>query len=273
MGIPIGTQPIRQKPGKHSRLLGSRIELGHALERGANFLCPAAWKAAKDRQSRPEKHQNFYVDRLYADLLSSMPMCFNLFGPLSGDLTLASAAVRTWWPEAQGSVGAVRFEWSPGRRIRGKYLENASAFDVAFELSLNGRRRGIIGVETKYHEHCKVEKVPSDTRLRRYRRVTSESGVFKTDALQALVGTHLQQIWLDHLLALSMVQDRDENWDWSKFILVYPERNPSFRKAAEEYLELLTDRSTFAACTIESILDAGALPPEITEAFRGRYLW
>jgi len=271
--LPIGTQPTRPKPGKSSRPLGSRIEIHHAHATGANFLTDAAREAVRHRLANPEPKQTLNVDRLYADMLSSMPMCFNLFGPVSQDVKAANAAVSRWWPDAPGSVQAVRFEWSPGRQVPGRFLENRSAFDVAFELTLANGASGVIAVETKYHEDCKPESRPNDDRMRRYEHVTSQSGIFRDNALDAVVGTHLQQIWLDHLLALSMLQDVESNWTWAKFVLVHPEKNPSFARAAKEYAETLIDPSSFETKTIESFLDADALPPETAGALRDRYLW
>lgn len=82
-------------------------------------------------------------------------MCFNLFVPLHEDLELANRAVHGWRPDAPGIVRAVRFEWSPGLSIPGKYLGNSSAFDVAFEFDLQDGKSGIIGVEAECYEHCK----------------------------------------------------------------------------------------------------------------------
>ncbi len=272
-GLPIGTEPTRPNPGQPSRPLGSRIEVEHAHATGANFVTAGALEAVRKRLANPERYQMLSADRLYADLLSSMPMCFNFFGPLSHDPSAATAAVSSWWPDAPGRVDAVRFEWSPGRRIPGRFVENASAFDVAFELRLSGDQLGVIGIETKYHEHCKRESRPSDDRMRRYEHVTLASGIFDENALDALVGTHLQQIWLDHLLALSMLQDSVGRWTWAKFVLVHPERNPSFARAAAEYGDLLLDSSSFEVRTLESLLDAHVLPPDAAAAVRERYTW
>jgi len=270
--LPEGSQPMRPRKGQSSRPIGSRIEVDSARERGSNFLTDAARDAVHWRVSHPEHNQTLDVDRLYADLLSSMPMCFNLFGPIAGDSDLATAAVGTWWPDAPGRVRAVRFEWSPGRRVRGRFLENRSAFDVAFELDLEDGSLGVVGVETKYHEDCKGEKPPAEKRLRRYEYVTRESRVFVPEALDALVGTHLQEIWLDHLLALSMLQHVPRRWTWAKFVLVHPAENPSYARAAAAYSQLLVDPSTFEVRTIESLLDGGVLPGDVVSVFRERYL-
>ncbi len=269
---PIGHQPIRPCPGER-RELGSRLQVDYAFSSKANFLSDNIRQAVRDRLDNPQRHQTLNTDRLHCDLLSSMPMCFNLFGELWADLALADRAVHAWWLDVPGRVSAVRFEWSPGRCVPGKYLENRSAFDVAFELELPGGQRGVLGVETKYHEHCKAEAVPRPHRLARYELVAEKVNIMSTETMQRRVlGTDLQQIWLDHLLALSMKQPLGE-WKYVRFVLVHPERNPSYAKAAERYASLLTDASTFGVCTIESLLRKKVLPEPTATAFEQRYLW
>jgi hypothetical protein len=128
--IPLGSQPMRPKQDETGRPLGSRVEVEFAYRTGCNFLNDAAKRAVERRLQNFQSHQTLNRDRLYCDLLSSMPMCFNLFGALQEDLSLADRALHTWWPDVPGTVVAVHFEWSPGRRSAGRFLENASALDV-----------------------------------------------------------------------------------------------------------------------------------------------
>jgi hypothetical protein len=272
-GLEIGSQPMCPQPGQPARPLGSRIALHVARQSEANFLYEEARRAARDRLASLQPHQTLDEDRLYCDLLSSMPMCFNLLGVLQADMAMADRAVHAWWPDVPGKVCAVRFEWSPGRRLPGQYLENRSAFDVAFELDLGNARRGILGVETKYHEHCKQERVPGSDRLERYREVTARSGVMSPESMATIPGTDLQQIWLDHLLALSMLQHASGTWAWAGFVLVHPARNPSFARAAGRYMGALTDRSSMRVSTVESLLAVDVLPTAVASAFAERYLW
>lgn len=272
-GFAIGSQPMRPKPGQSARPLGSRIDVDLARQTGANFLNDEALRAVHDRLAKPQPHQTLDDDRLFCDLLSSMPMCFNLFGVLQADLTIADRAVHAWWPDVPGRVRAVHFEWSPGRRLQGEYLENRSAFDVAFELELKDGGRGVLGVETKYHEDCKPERPPSDDRRRRYTEVSLKAGIIKLSGIQKIIGTDLQQIWLDHLLALSMTQHPSRKWAWAGFALVHPARNPSYARAVDRYRSLLQDAGAIRVSTIESLLSAGVIPPKAAAAFSKRYLW
>lgn len=272
-GLPIGSQPMKPTKDRPGRPLGSRIDLPVARESGANFLTDNVRYAAEHRLAHPQPHQTLDVDRLYCDLLSSMPMCFNLFGELWADLALADKAVHTWWPDTPGRVSAVEFEWSPGRSRKGEYLENRSAFDVAFILDLGTGKKGVVGVETKYHEHAVRMNEPSENRMDRYRKVAEKSGVFRAASMEEIIGSHVQQIWLDHLLALSMPIHPSDEWTWTRFVLVYPEGNPSFRQTGTRYRGLLTEADTFTMSSVESLLATAVLPPDLITRFRERYLW
>jgi hypothetical protein len=269
-GHPIGTQPIVPRDGKPSRLLGSRLPLDYARATGANFVTAAAHEAVKARLAVTEPHQMLDAQRLWADLLSSMPLCFNLFGDLAADPELADRAVRAWWPDVPGRVREVRFEHSPGR-LDPAYLGNLSAFDVAVVLDLGGGASGILGVETKYHEVVKRE-LPKPERLPRYLEITERSGLFTPAAVEAVNGSELLQIWLDHLLVLSTLQHPSGAWRWGRFVVVHPAGNTAVADACARYRALLVDDKTFAAVTIEELLDAGALPASTVAALRERYL-
>jgi hypothetical protein len=176
-GYPIGSQPIAPRPDDGpARLVGSRLQLAYARDTGANFLTAGALDAARARTSIIEPHQSLDHQRLWADLLSSVSMGFNLFGDLAAALGLADRAVHTWWPDVPGTVGDVRFAHSPGR-LDPAWLGNLVAFDVAFVLDLGDGAQGIVGVVTAYHQVNKPQP-PKPSRLPRYREITETSGVF-----------------------------------------------------------------------------------------------
>jgi hypothetical protein len=268
-GYPIGSHPYGGGAG--ATPVGSRLDLPFARSSGANFITEGALVAVRARLAAPEKHQTLMEDRLWADLLSSMPLCFNLFGDLAGDGSAARRAVEAWWPDAPNGAVSVRFEHSPGRR-EPVFLGNRSAFDVAFDLDTGDGTRGIVGVETKYHEHAVAEAPPKAAALTRYGQVTDRSGIFREGWRARLIGTDLQQIWLDHLLLLAMLQHSSQRWAWGKFVLAYPVGNRSFAAAVARYAEVLADASTFDARTIEDLLATpDALRPKHIEVFRDRY--
>jgi hypothetical protein len=256
--------------GPDSTPVGSRLALDFAISTGANFLTPAAHDAARMRLANPERGQTLLANRLWADLLSSMPLCFNLFGELAADRARATQAIEAWWPDMPRGRVTVRFEHSPGRRNR-EFLGNKSAFDAVFEIE-SGAGAAIIGVETKYHEHAKRESPPAATALERYIEVTERSGAFGAGWYEGVVGTALQQIWLDHLLVVAMLQHPSRRWTRGRFVLVCPAENSSFWNATERYGALLADPSTFQARTIEELVgEDGVLSAQHRDALRARY--
>jgi hypothetical protein len=270
-GHPVGSQPIAPRPGGGpARLVGSRLPLAYAKETGASFLTAGALEAARARTSITEPHQSFDHQRLWADLLWSPTMAFNLFGDLAGDLELADRAVRTWWPDAPGTVCEVRFAHSPGR-FDPAYLNSLRAFDAAFVLDLDGTQ-GIVGVDTKYHERIKPE-IPKPSNLWRYLEVAERSGVFGPGAIDAVKGrSDLAVMWLEQLLLLSMLQHPSGRWSWGRYVVVHPAGNSDFAEACARYRALLVDQSTFSSVTVEELLDAGALPVPTVAALRDRYI-
>jgi len=269
-GHPIGSQPIAPKPNRAARPVGSRLPLAYARTTGANFLTRGALEAAKDRTSAKEPHQSVDLQRWWADLLWSTTLSFNLFGDLAADLGRADRAVHSLWPDAPGTVRDVRFEHSPGWLDRA-YMGNLMSFDAAFRLDLGGPTQGIIGVVIRYHERTKPA-LPKPTRLARYVEVTEKSGAFKPGAIDAVNGTDLLVIWLQHLLVLSMLQHPSRAWRWGRFVLVHAAGNTDFADACKRYRALLRDQTTFSSMTVEELLDAGSLPARTATALRKRYI-
>lgn len=271
-GYPIGTQPMAPKPSDgRVRLVGSRLPLAFGRETGANVLTAGALDAARARTSFIEPRQSFDHQRLWADLLSSEAVAFNLFGDLAADLGRADRAVHTWWPDAPGTVSEVRFAHSPGR-LDPAYTNSLRAFDVALVLDLDDGTQGIVGLDINYHERTKPE-TPKPSNLRRYLEVAGRSGVFAPGAIHAVEGrSDLAVMWLEHLLLLSMLQQTTGTWTWGRYVVVHPAANSDVADACTRYRDLLADRSTASSMTIEGVLDADVLPAHTATAVRERYV-
>jgi hypothetical protein len=262
-GHPIGSQPIAPK-GKPSRPVGSRLPLDYAHETGANFVTDNARSAAIERTSRIEPNQSLDHQRIWADLLWSSAVAFNLFGDLAADLDLADRAVHTWFPDAPDRVATVRFEHSPGW-LDPAYLKSLRSFDTAFVLE-----GGVVAVDVKYHERAKAE-TPKPENLQRYVRVARRSGAFGRAAVATLGGrSDLAVVWLEHLLLLSMLQHSSGAWKWGRYVVVHPSENSDVVDMTARYRSLLADDSTFATLTLEELLESGLLPE--ANVLRDRYL-
>jgi hypothetical protein len=265
-----GTHRARRPDGTTvSRKLGSRLELDPAKATGANFLTCTILQQVKDRLARPEAHELIQQERLWADLLSSQPMCFNLFGELAADLELATSAARAWWPGRVERVTGLRFEWSPGRRDR-RYLNNRTAFDAVLTHTTPGGGCGFVGIEIKYHERPARPARLRPKQLERYAQVTERSRAFPADWREVLAQTSLQQLWLDHLLALSMLHE----WETGLFVLVYPAANTAMASVANRYATTLLDAASFEHRTLEELVERLRVVTRSpwVAAFEDRYL-
>jgi len=246
-GHPIGTQPIAPKPNKPSRPVGSRLPLDYARETGANFVTDGARAAARERLARVEPKQSIDQQRIWADLLWSPALAFNLFAEERAQRALAP------------NVDAVHFSHSPGWLDPG-YLGSLRSFDALLVLDDGG----IVAVDVKYHERAKSEQ-PKPENLWRYREVAERSGVFVRGAIDELAGrSELAVLWLEHLLLHSMLQHESGRWRSGRFVVVHPAGNSDVAGLCARYRELLDDDSTFAELLLEEL--------PMSSAVRQRYL-
>jgi hypothetical protein len=269
-GHPIGTQPIVPRPGVTVRPVGSRVPLEYGRTTGAGFVSPAALAAARARTSFVEREQSFDHQRLWADLLSSEALSFNLFGDLAEDAARADRAVHRWWPDTPGTVSEIRFAHSPGR-LDSSYLNSLRDFDAAFVLDTGGGRRVVVAVDVKLFELNKIEQ-PKPSNSARNMQVCERSGAFTPEVGRLLGRTDMAVLWLEHLLLHSMLQHESREWTWGRYVVVYPGDNADVVDLLARYRGFLADDATFATMTIEDLLASRALPAKTIKALRDRYV-
>lgn len=246
-GLPIGAKTSGDP-------IGSRIPLRFAKESFANFLTDAAKNAARAELATAGDGAGKLIaeDRLLANLLSSQPLCFNLFGELQADRGLATRVFRELYPDRIGEVTAVRFEHSPGRGDP-HYTGDRSAFGVFVEHSTPAGARGFIGIEVKYHEG--LNDAASSHKVR-YDALADTMGCFVAEERAALRDKPLQQIWRDHLLAGAMLGNADDRWASGLYVFLHAESNTRCVQAAARYGACLTDARTFSPLTLERLIAA-----------------
>ena len=236
-----------------SKPLGSRLVMPWAEDKLANYLNDTIRCVVRDEVMDPQKSQGklYGKPRIFNDLLSSQPLCFNLFAELQRDLPLATDVMKNLTNGLVGSVTAIDFEWSPGRgdpRLTG----DRSAFDVYVSFSSADDKKGFIGIEVKYHENLIGAASPHKDR---YDQIADQMGCFKESNREDLKDQPLQQIWRDHLLAgIHRIADGFEE---GFFVFLYPQKNTHCSSAVADYERCLTNTDTFASWTIESV--AGAI--------------
>jgi hypothetical protein len=269
--LPIGSQPYVPRPGDDGRPVGSRIPLDFGLETGANLVTDTAREAARQRMSIVEREQSIDRQRLWADLLSSEALAFNLFGDLAADTRRADRLVRSWFPDAPGRVSEVRFLHSPGR-LDPQWLNSLRQFHAAFVLDRGDGTHGIVAVDVRYHERLKPE-TPKPENMWRYQEVHERSEAFTPEAFDRVHGrSDLWSPWLIQLLLFSMLQHPSGAWTWGRLVVVHPADNPDMADMCARYRRLLDDKATFLPTTLENVLACGALPGASVRALDERYV-
>lgn len=240
--------PPRQDGGKAR---GAELPLVYAERTLANYLTPRIRRCVRQEVLDPGKSKGklYGKPRIFNHLLSSQPLCFNLFAELRDDPTLASRTLAVMSQGRVADVTAIEFEWSPGRGDDA-YTGDRSAFDVYVEFSNAEGRKGFLAIEVKYHENLASRK---NEYRKRYDNVAETMGCFRTDALPRLhEAGPLQQMWRDHLLA-GAHGDVDGFAD-GIFVFLYPELNTACAAAVAAYETCLTDTRTFQAWTLDAFV-------------------
>ena len=224
-----------------------------------NYLTPTIGAVVGRVVDRLKKQGELLGERrLYDNLLSSQPLCFNLFGELTADLDLASRVLSDM-SKRVSRVTAIEFEWSPGRGDL-RYLGDKTAFDVYVTYQNAKGQRGFLGLEVKYHENLEEKKDPNyyHTHGSRYDEVAAAMGCFHEERLDRLrqAGRQqvdgLQQLWRDHLLTGS--HRKEDGFADACFVLLYPAVNTTCEAALPTYRHCLSDARTFEAWTLEAFV-------------------
>jgi hypothetical protein len=211
-------------------------------------------------------------ERLWHNLLSSQPLCFNLFGDMKLDLSMATRFWSTLFPDHMAKVEAIYFEHSPGRGDEA-FIADHTAFDVLIAGLTRKGQRSFIAIEVKYSESMNE---PAATMRPRYEAVSTRSGLFKDPEHQALRSAPIQQLWREHMLSQTMLDNG--LYDTGLFLVVHPSKNEDCSSAVVSYKQHLVEANgsnpAFAALTLEECVnglrDIGEA--ELADALFTRYL-
>jgi len=256
------------------RLAFGSILSPDAANAGRNFLSPAIHRLALQEWLLCEDDAAIDDERLFGNALSSMPLVFNLFGPMALDLKLATSVFRALLPGFVHSVERIQFEHSPGRRDE-CFLADRSAFDAAVHVTTTGGEPGIIYCEVKYSEA--LDGNPARMRPR-YDDASRAVKLYDNPDSLILRATPIEQIWREHMLAQLAVDNGVT--PRAVFLAVGPELNRRVQGAFKVYQGELIDADRhdangvpFVPMTLESVIAAIATAGagELAHALWARY--
>lgn len=264
-----GPRDRPKTPDAPQRLVGSMLPL-NPNPPASNFLTPEVVAEVEYRRARKGWGGMVQPDRLQRNLLSSQPLCFNLFGYLKHHPDALLTWVRTVVPHAD-EVTEVRIEWAPPREL---HFGGGSAFDALIIYRADDKL-GFLGIETKYAELLgeKPIIVAPDSA---YVVATDRWGHWKPDSFQHLRKRRPVQFWLNTLLAQSCVLHAEEGFAEGSVVVMACDADADALEATTEVRDRLHDPNRWLRwCSYEALLDTIAGDHEVKDwatSFRTRYL-
>jgi hypothetical protein len=205
---------------------------------------------------------------LKGNLLSSQPLCFNIFGHLKAFPEQARAVLNAIFELDIANIEVMEAEWAPDPSL---HLEDKTAFDAYIQYTTTDAKRGFIGIETKYTEPFTQQVYDRPP----YRRVTDDpdSGL-KPGAAEALKGKPTNQLWRNALLAASV--RKVESFDIGHVAVLACKADPILTDVVKRLEAQLEDpKSILRVASYEDLIAEANKYPELAEwasAFNGRYL-
>ncbi|MBO4563984.1 MAG: hypothetical protein J5720_00955 [Bacteroidaceae bacterium] len=203
---------------------------------------------------------------LLNNALRSEHIPYNLFFPMMKEEN--KEATRDFFNELLATdtiaeVLNVKIEFAPQPKYN--YLNDGTSFDTFVLYRHKDGRKGGIGIEVKYTErkyaigeteYKNTHDEEGHVKLsEHYERVTRKSGYYLPHSEEKLVSDMLRQIWRNHVLGASMVlNDRISHFS---SMTVFPDANPHFHVAPEEYRKVLTEegKASFFTFTYEKMFE------------------
>ena len=257
LGVPYGTGPRQTDTAYYGNML-SRPD----GEKGLNFVAPEAFSVAGSRLAQSGGVVEPF--RLLHNMLSSQPMCFNLFGPLATDPDLATLAFRVLLgSEEVQRVSELVLEYAP--EPKSEYLNDRTAFDAFASYERPDGQLGFLGIETKLTEPFSQKRYDSPA----YRRwVELQDSPWPRESWGRLADTEHNQLWRDHLLAVAMLRHPESPYASGRFALVRHPEDQGCADVVHRYRRLLKpDDGTFMDLPLDHMVGSWqqGLPAVCTE--------
>ena len=251
-----------------TRELGSMLTVEDGAA-GRNFLAPELFELAQARIA--EKTGTVDEFRLLHNMLSSQPMCFNLFGYLELNLDLATLAFAALDSDVE-RVTEVRMEYAP--EPAADYLNDRTAFDAFVAYERKGGGKGFFGIETKLTEKFSQKEYDTPA-YRRWLEVPEAPWHLETADDLTCMGHN--QLWRNHLLAFSLQHVSDEYETGTVAVVGHP-LDEELTRTIAGYRALLVDPDCLRVWPLDRIIAAAETAVESPakrewlEAFKTRYL-
>lgn len=237
---------LNERPGQHPKNANDNVcnTILNGEQTKKNFLTENSSKAVDQTlQERQEEDAGLMEqDRLFNNLLSSQPLCFNFFGELMADTDFGLQVLQTWWPDLT-ELKKVIFEFAPKER----YTNDNSAFDIAFEVSI-GDQSGLVGLECKYTDTFSSAEYDKPA----YKDIFDKSCSFVTN-YDDLKASKYNQLFRNQLIAEGLIQN--SKYDFVQTGLFCYEQDSSAIETGQELQQMLTNPDSFKIITYRNFIE------------------
>ena len=200
-----------------------------------------------------------YSKPLYANMLRSEHIGFNLFIPFKTDLEYGKNVFNSFLNGQIKSIDKIEVEYAPSPSE--KYLNDKTSFDTYIEYTHIDDTKGIIGIEVKYTEHEYKLKVGSKQERdinnleSRYYEIHKLSNLYKPETIKILITDKYRQIWRNQLLGESILIEDNNKFKHFTSLTIFPTGNQHFIETSKEYLDMLTNNNDrFIPVTYEDFI-------------------
>lgn len=235
------TNVLGEDPGLHPKIdtekICNTISSGNVSKK--NFLTSNTILSVEQTLSdRKEQEAGLMEqDRLFNNLLSSQPLCFNFFAELNADKEFGLSVLKSFYPNLT-KLKRVIFEYAPIE----KYTKDNSAFDIAFEVE-EYDKVGLIGWECKYTDSFSTTEYDKPS----YRDLFKNSSTFIGD-FDTLKKSKTNQLFRNQLIAEGLLQNKKYSFVFTG-LFCYQDDNNAI-ETAQEFQKLLSkDNSNFKIIT------------------------
>lgn len=261
----LGVRP-GERPGSPSLRVGSTLDRADVAQRpGLNFLDDRALEHAHLRSSEvQDEGGTLEVDRLFHNLMSSMTMCFNIFGSI-GSVDGFLDVVRRLFDVEATAVDAAVCEVKPTDSLRDR-----TAFDALIRYRAGDSEGRFVAIETKYTETFSKTVYDNDW----YRSLTDQCGWFKPGAADRLRQSDTNQLWRGLMLAALTEAETGER---GSYAVLAPADDEAAWAAVAIVADHLVDPMCLRFVPLEELVAAAAASADNAltswaEGFATRYL-
>lgn len=252
----ILNEPCGKGPNKNSKnFYGNMLVNGE--QTGANFLSKDAFEFAQQKISDKQINKDLTIDgyRLFNNMLSSMPMCFNMFSDLRKMLLKNNAEVteivKLMFKEIDwiDQVNYIDVEFIP--TPISNYINDKSAFDAMILVQDKNGKKGLISIETKYTDLL-GSNTAKDSETKN--KIVSEGKFFDETLMNELQSKGYKQIHRNFLLTYAYAK-KNKMSNFSNVIISPEEDKISIAELDELKEHMIKYDENIFKISLEEIVD------------------